>query len=114
MNDDSKKETVHLPPLPENVSYIKTLCPLCGGSIEFPEHGAGQWVECPHCIKKIQLQGPSNKNPLVAFLAGFFLGPLGFFYVSWRAGVAALLAFVPAFASAVRGWRHAFTSVLVQ
>jgi hypothetical protein len=55
MNDDSKKETAHLPPLPENVSYIKTLCPLCDGSIEFPADALGQQTDCPHCHKTFVL-----------------------------------------------------------
>lgn len=36
-----------------------------------------------------------RKRASIAFLLGFFFGPLAFFYAGWRAGVASLLAFVP-------------------
>jgi len=39
----------------ENVQYLKTMCPACDGSIEFPADALGQPVECPHCHKAIVL-----------------------------------------------------------
>jgi len=36
--------------------YIISNCRLCGGSIEFPEHGLGESVGCPHCNEEIQLR----------------------------------------------------------
>jgi DNA-directed RNA polymerase subunit RPC12/RpoP len=41
--------------------FIKSDCQLCGGSIEFPTHGVGQWIECPHCSQKIRLRPPLPK-----------------------------------------------------
>lgn len=35
--------------------FIKSNCRVCGGSIEFPTHGLGEWIDCPHCSSKIQL-----------------------------------------------------------
>jgi len=39
----------------ENVEYLKTLCPACDGSIEFPADAIGQTTDCPHCHKAIVL-----------------------------------------------------------
>ena len=36
--------------------YIKSNCRLCGGSIEFPVHGLGEWIDCPHCNRQLQLR----------------------------------------------------------
>jgi hypothetical protein len=36
--------------------YIKSKCRDCGGPIEFPAHGLGEWVECPHCSFTIELR----------------------------------------------------------
>jgi hypothetical protein len=33
--------------------YVKSNCRLCGGSIEFPEHGLGARVRCPHCDEQM-------------------------------------------------------------
>jgi hypothetical protein len=30
-------------------SFAKCTCQHCGGHIEFPAHGAGQTIPCPHC-----------------------------------------------------------------
>ncbi|HEY5505187.1 MAG TPA: hypothetical protein VIK28_08510, partial [Sedimentisphaerales bacterium] len=30
-------------------------CPYCSGLIEFPEHGAGEMIDCPHCKRAIVL-----------------------------------------------------------
>lgn len=35
--------------------YMKCDCEHCGGGIEFPEHGAGQEIPCPHCSEQIAL-----------------------------------------------------------
>ena len=37
-------------------TFIRSRCRVCGGSIEFPVHGLGEWVECPHCNATTQLQ----------------------------------------------------------
>jgi hypothetical protein len=55
MNDNSEKETDDVQPPPENVSFIKTLCPVCDGSIEFPADALGQEADCPHCHKTFVL-----------------------------------------------------------
>lgn len=36
--------------------YIRSNCRSCGGSIEFPEHGLSEWIDCPHCNRQIQLR----------------------------------------------------------
>ena len=36
--------------------YVRSNCRFCGGSIEFPEHGLGEWVDCPHCNRRLQLR----------------------------------------------------------
>jgi DNA-directed RNA polymerase subunit RPC12/RpoP len=38
--------------------YIKSRCRHCGGPIEFPAHGLGEQVECPHCSSTIKLRKP--------------------------------------------------------
>jgi hypothetical protein len=40
----------------DNAVYVKSNCRLCGGSIEFPEHGLGARVLCPHCDEQIELR----------------------------------------------------------
>lgn len=47
---------------PEEIHYIKSECPHCGGVIEFPEHGAGEVIDCPHCTEKIELSLPATKQ----------------------------------------------------
>jgi hypothetical protein len=42
--------------------YIKTLCPFCDGSIEFPEHGVGEMIDCPHCQSQIVLRQIAPKE----------------------------------------------------
>lgn len=39
--------------------YFKMSCPNCGGHIEFPVHGIGLGIACPHCAAAITLQGPA-------------------------------------------------------
>jgi hypothetical protein len=39
-----------------NPEFYKISCPNCGGGIEFPEHGLGSQIECPHCRKPIVLK----------------------------------------------------------
>jgi uncharacterized paraquat-inducible protein A len=34
--------------------YVKTLCPVCDGSIEFPAQAFGQMANCPHCQNLIE------------------------------------------------------------
>jgi len=35
--------------MPQPESFAKCVCQHCGGHIEFPAHGAGQKIDCPHC-----------------------------------------------------------------
>ncbi len=54
----------------ENVEYLKTMCPACDGSIEFPAEAIGQRADCPHCHKTIVLGSvaalaQTQKNPSV-------------------------------------------------
>ena len=42
--------------------YIKSQCPSCGEFIEFPEHGLGETIECPHCKEQIELKRTSLLN----------------------------------------------------
>ena len=44
------------PPEDASDNHIKTFCALCGGSIEFPAHGLGERIDCPHCNRNIELQ----------------------------------------------------------
>jgi len=38
--------------------FLKCPCQHCGGSIEFPAHGVGQAIDCPHCATKTKLFRP--------------------------------------------------------
>jgi len=38
--------------------YLSCRCAWCSGKIEFPEHGLGQHIECPHCQKTTRLKRP--------------------------------------------------------
>jgi len=38
--------------------YLTNYCQHCGGGIEFPDHGVGAEIECPHCSRLIRLVGP--------------------------------------------------------
>lgn len=43
--------------------YLKGPCQHCGGSIEFPSHGAGLSIDCPHCAQKTVLAVPLATAP---------------------------------------------------
>lgn len=43
-------------------SYIKCPCKSCGNSIEFPSHGVGEEIDCPHCGKKTTLFAPPKRK----------------------------------------------------
>jgi hypothetical protein len=60
MNDDANNDAGL--PLPEDVSYLKTQCPLCDGAIEFPAAEFGTTANCPHCGKTIALGMPSDNE----------------------------------------------------
>jgi hypothetical protein len=60
--------------------YLSNDCPHCGGGIEFPLNGVGQWIDCPHCQERIQLAKPA--------LSARFLGAAW----KWRAAGAIVLA----------------------
>ena len=40
--------------------FLKCPCQHCGGSIEFPEHGVGFAIDCPHCGARTQLFRPDS------------------------------------------------------
>lgn len=40
--------------------YLRSMCRYCCGPIEFPTHGVGEAIECPHCEKPIQLERMST------------------------------------------------------
>jgi|ERR1039457_727623 hypothetical protein len=39
-----------------NSKFYKMSCPSCGGGIEFPAHGIGELIDCPHCQKPVCLE----------------------------------------------------------
>lgn len=43
--------------------YLKGPCQHCGGSIEFPSHGMGLAIDCPHCAQKTVLAAPTAATP---------------------------------------------------
>ena len=45
--------------------YIKTVCPACDGSIEFPAQSVGEWIDCPHCAGSIELSAPRRLKRLL-------------------------------------------------
>lgn len=38
------------------MKHVKTRCVHCRGKIEFPAHGVGEWIECPHCSETTVLR----------------------------------------------------------
>lgn len=38
--------------------HLKCPCEHCGSSIEFPGHGIGMQIDCPHCSRKTRLLAP--------------------------------------------------------
>jgi hypothetical protein len=42
--------------------HVKSICPYCNGSIEFPTRGVGQTVECPQCQSQIVLREIPSKE----------------------------------------------------
>ena len=43
-----------------DLTYCRTQCPHCDGLIEFPSHGLGQRVDCPHCQQPLSLGSPDK------------------------------------------------------
>ena len=37
-------------------AFIKSMCGLCGGGIEFPAQGLGSLIKCPHCNEVVELK----------------------------------------------------------
>lgn len=64
----------------EDGVFVKSACTNCGGSIEFPEHGLGETIDCPHCGEKIELALPkSNRRPAyLIFVWMAFIALAGF------------------------------------
>ena len=58
-----------------DTDYLKCLCQICGGSIEFPQTGIGEIFECPHCGGQTKLVSTADnfppksigKNAVIAF-----------------------------------------------
>jgi len=75
----------HATPAPESSEepgdFIKSNCRACGGPIEFPAHGLGEWIDCPHCNSNIQLQRTARvrRGHAVAFLCILLLFGTGVF-----------------------------------
>ena len=38
------------------MKFHKTSCVHCRGRIEFPAHGVGEWITCPHCSETTVLR----------------------------------------------------------
>src|SRR5262245_49168323 len=47
-------------------THLKCPCQHCGSSIEFPAHGVGLAVDCPHCSGKTVLSLPPASSPETA------------------------------------------------
>ena len=43
-------------------AYFKNHCPDCGGGIEFPAHGVGEDIACPHCQRLIVLKFGNDQD----------------------------------------------------
>lgn len=44
-----------------DISYIKSFCLHCHENFEFPEHGIGESVNCPHCGELVILTKPTEQ-----------------------------------------------------
>src|SRR5579862_9625170 len=49
-----------------NKDYLVCSCKHCGNHIEFPAHGAGQKISCPHCRGETILQVGKPQPVVVA------------------------------------------------
>lgn len=52
--------------------FIRSNCLECDGSIEFPAHGLGEWIDCPHCSTKIELKRTATVWRLGAGVRSWF------------------------------------------
>ena len=52
--------------------YFKANCPACDGSIEFPAHGLGERIDCPHCNRNIELKRKALVRRLGSGVRGWF------------------------------------------
>src|SRR5436190_6734142 len=43
-------------------NFLKCFCSACRGPIEFPTHGLGQEVACPHCGKSVMLSASTPRR----------------------------------------------------
>ena len=46
---------------PEN--FLLHICPHCSGRIEFPSHGVGDEIDCPHCGRRTVLREHKQTKP---------------------------------------------------
>lgn len=64
--------------MPE-AGYLKCACQHCAGPIEFPVHGVGMQIDCPHCGQKTTLRrlptAPPASPPLGSVVASSSLPP---------------------------------------
>ncbi len=44
------------PPPPQSMGMITVTCPYCGFTLQMPENMRGQWVQCPKCGNRFQVQ----------------------------------------------------------
>lgn len=51
---------------PPPTKFLTIHCVFCSGGIEFPEHGLGTQIPCPHCQKTITLLRPAVAAPAPA------------------------------------------------
>jgi ribosomal protein S27E len=47
--------------------YLSISCPACGGGVEFPAHGIGTVIPCPHCGRRFALFSPEDSPPKVDY-----------------------------------------------
>lgn len=71
-------------------NFLINHCPSCGGGIEFPAHGVGQQIGCPHCHVQMTLQKPvtdkaDSREEIVGLAnsAQFPLEEKGLLALSW-------------------------------
>src|SRR4051794_10661150 len=64
----------------EEEKYLRTECQGCGNFIEFPDHGLGKQIQCPHCGADVKLTGPENPkkpNHRSAWVVALAVGAIG-------------------------------------
>lgn len=44
-------------------NFLIHICPHCSGRIEFPAHGVGEEIDCPHCARRTVLREHKQPKP---------------------------------------------------